>query len=113
MAKQIIFATPSADWCAVDNSNAPTFPTLSNSTNLGYDTTAPGATSQANNGIADTGSTALDINGNDTVYADPSVATVKGNPVQNTQPTYATVTKVINSALTGICVAWKNPALIL
>jgi hypothetical protein len=110
MSKQIIFGTPSADWCAVDNSSAPTYPTLSNSTSLGYDTTAPGATSQASNPFGDTGSTTLDINGNDVATPDPSVGTVVGNPVSGTQPTYKTVTKVINSALTGISIAFKNPA---
>jgi hypothetical protein len=108
MAKQIIFATPSADWCAVDNSSAPTFPTLSNATSIGYDTTAPGATSQSTNPFADTGSVLVDASGNDTVYADPSCATVAGNPTQNKQPTFATVTKVLTNPLSAT-VTFKNP----
>ena len=112
MAKQVFTGAASGtfEWSQVDNSAAPTYPTLNAGAQLGYDTTVPGATSQASNGIADTGSTTLDINGNDTVYADPSVATLAGNPVAGKQPTYATVTKVINDNARGICVAWKNPA---
>lgn len=107
-ATQVKFTTPSNDWCAIDNSAAPTFPTLSAGTSLGYDTTAPGAVSQASNPIADTGSTTLDTV-NDTVYADPGVATVKGNPVQNIPSTYATVTTVLNSQL-STRLLFKNPA---
>ena len=100
------------EWSAIDNAASPSFPTLSAGTNLGYDTKT-GATGQGNNSIADTGSTPLDINGNDTVYANPKVSTLKGSPVAGTQPTFATVTKVINDNARGICVAWKNPAVIL
>lgn len=104
-ATQVKFTTPSNDWCAIDNSAAPAFPTLSAGTSLGYDTTAPGAVSQATNPIADTGSATLDTV-NDTVS---SVATVKGNPVQNTQPSYATVSTVLNSQL-STRLLFKNPA---
>lgn len=109
MAKQIIFGTPNADWCAVDNSAAPVYPTLSNSTSLGYDTTAPGAGSQSTNPFADTGSVLVDASGNDTVYADPSCATVAGNPAQNKQPTFATLTKVLTNPLSAT-INHKNPA---
>ena len=103
-------ASGTYEWMQIDNSAAPTFPTLSAGASLGYDTTAPGATAQGSNPTADTGSTPLDINGNDTVYANPRVSTLKGNPVAATQPTFATVTKVVNDYNRGICVAFKNPA---
>jgi hypothetical protein len=92
----------------VDNGAAPTFPTFNSGTHIGYDTVAPGATSQSTNPFSDTGSVLVDASGNDTVYADPSVATVKGNPVQNTQPTYATVTKVLTNPLSAT-ITFKNP----
>ena len=111
MATQVKFVTPNSDFCVIDNSAAPSFPTLAVGTHLGYDTTAPGASSQGLNPIADTGSVLLD-SVNDTVYADPSCATVKGNPVSNTQPTFATVSTVLNNAATGIRILWKNPAII-
>jgi hypothetical protein len=109
MAKQIIFIDPNNDWCAVDNSSAPTFPTINANTHLGYDSTVPGATSQASNPFAGTGSTTLDTV-NDVVTPDPSVATVAGNPVQNSQPTYKTVSTVINNAVTGLRLLFKNPS---
>lgn len=109
MATQVKYTTPNNDWCQIDNSAAPVFPTLSAATSIGYDTTAPGATSQGSNPTADTGSVLIDASGNDTVYADPTVATVKGNPVQNTQPSFATVTKVLTNPLSAT-INWKNPA---
>lgn len=74
----------------------------------GFDLTANGAVAQGSNSFGDTGTTTLDTV-NDTVYADPGVATVKGNPVSNTQPTYATVTTVLNSPL-STRLLFKNPA---
>lgn len=108
MATQMKSGLPSGEFSIIDNSAAPTFPTLNAATSIGYDTTAPGATAQATNPFADTGSTTLDTV-NDTVYADPTVATVRGNPVQNTQPIFATVSTVLNSPLTTRLL-FKNPA---
>ena len=111
MATQVKYTTPNNDFCVIDNAAAPTFPSTNAGALQGYDTIAPpGSTAQGTNPFGDTGSTPLDITGNDTVYADPQVATVKGNPVSAVQPTYATVTKVINDSRTGICIAFKNPA---
>lgn len=107
---QVKFTTPNNDWCAIDNAAAPAFPSLSAQTHIGYDTVASGANSQGSNPIADTGSVLLDISGNDTVYADPQVATFKGNPVAQTPPVFATVTKVIQNSFSGIQIAFKNPA---
>lgn len=76
-------------------------------TSGGFDLTS-GAASQATNPFGDTGSTTLDTV-NDTVFADPTVATVKGNPTQNTPPTYATVTTVLNSPF-STRLLFKNPA---
>lgn len=109
MATQVKFATPNSDFCVIDNSAAPTFPTLSAGTSLGYDTTAPGATAQGTNPFGDTGSVLIDASGNDTVFADPQCATVKGNPVSNTPPTFATVTKVLTNPASAT-INWKNPA---
>ena len=109
MAKQLIFTDPNNDWCSIDNSAAPTFPTLSASAHLGYDTTVPGAASQASNPFGDTGSTTLDTV-NDTVFADPNVGTVAGNPVSAVQPTFKTVTTVLNSYTASTRLLWKNPA---
>ena len=78
-------------------------------TSGGFDLTSGGTQSQGTNPFADTGSVLVDASGNDTVYADPAVATVKGNPVSNVQPTYATVTKVLTSPLSAT-ILWKNPA---
>jgi len=109
MAQQIKFTTPNNDWAAIDNSAAPTFPTFNAGTSLGYDTTAPGATSQSTNPFADTGSVLLD-SVNDTVYTNPRVSTFAGNPVAGTAPTFKTVTTVINNATTGIRILFKNPS---
>jgi hypothetical protein len=49
MASQIKYGTPSADYCVVDNSAAPTYPSLSAGTSLGYDTTWPGSQTQDSN----------------------------------------------------------------
>jgi hypothetical protein len=127
-----VFATnsPNNTFVVIDNSaagvvvtSAGTPPSSNNQTGinsdgatLGFDTPTgnasqfAGAQSQGSNPKADTGSVLLDISGNDTVYADPQVGTVVGNPVSLTQPTYKTVTKVLQSALQGINIAWKNPA---
>lgn len=109
MAKQIFFGTPGNEWCSVDNSSSPSFPTFNSGTSLGYDTTAPGATAQGTNPFGDTGSVLIDASGNDTVFADPQCATVKGNPVSNTPPTFATVTKVLTNPASAT-INWKNPA---
>jgi hypothetical protein len=77
----------------------------------GFDLAANGALAQATNPFGDVGSTTMDTV-NDTVYADPGVATVKGNPVSATQPTYATVSTVLNSSL-STRLLFKNPAIIL
>jgi len=112
---QTVFNTPNNDMCVIDNSPAPTFPTLSAGTHIGYNTVGvasvpSGANSQGSNPKADTGSVLLDISGNDTVYADPTCATFPGNPVALTNPTFKTVTKVLQDSRTGINIAWKNPA---
>ena len=104
---QIKFATPSGDWCAIDNGAAPAFPTLNAGAGIGYDTTT-GAVAQGLNSFADTGTVLLD-SVNDTVYADPQVATVKGNPVSNTPPTYQTVSTILNTPI-STRLLWKNPA---
>jgi hypothetical protein len=104
---QVTTGLPSGEFVSVDNAASPTFPTLSAGTHIGYDTKT-GAIDQGLNPFADTGTVLLD-SVNDTVYADPSVAMVKGNPVLNTQPTYATVTTVLNSSL-STRLLWKNPA---
>ncbi len=110
-AKQTIFVTPNNDWCCVDNSAAPTFPTFNANTQLGYDTTAPGTLSQATNPFGDTGTVLLDDSGNDTTYVDPGVSTVVGNPVSNITPagTSKLVTKVLTNSLSAT-IRWKNPA---
>ncbi len=107
---QVKFTLPNGDWCAVDNSAAPSATTNFNAGTLqGYDTTAPGATSQATNPFGDTGSVLIDDAGNDTVYACPQVGTLAGNPVAGTQPTYKVVTKVLSNPLSAT-IRWKNPA---
>lgn len=109
MPTQIKFSLPNGDFSVIDNSSAPTFPTMNANTHIGYDTTAPGATAQGTNPFADTGTVLLD-SVNDTVYANPRICTVKGNPVAGTPPTFQTVTTVINNATTGVRVLAKNPA---
>ena len=111
MATQVKTGLPSGEFLVLDNSVAPAFPSLNAGAHIGYDTTAPGATSQGSNPFADTGSVLLD-SVNDTVYADPSCATVKGNPVSNTQPTFATVSTILNDAGRGLRLLFKNPAVI-
>ena len=106
---QIIYSDPNNDWNCIDNAAAPTFPTLSAGTHIGYDTTT-GAIAQGKNFFGDTGTVLLDISGNDTVYADPACATFPGNPVALTNPTFKTVTKVLQDSRQGINIAWKNPA---
>lgn len=110
---QVIFNTPNNDMVVIDNSAAPAFPTISVGTHIGYDTSAagaPGSNAQGKNSFGDTGTVLLDISGNDTVFADPQVATFKGNPVSQTAPTYATITKVLQDSRQGINIIWKNPA---
>jgi hypothetical protein len=107
--KQIIYTTPNNDWNQIDNSAAPTFPTISAGTSLGYDTGLTGANSQGSNLTADTGTTTLDA-ANDQVYADPSCSTFAGNPVSQTAPTYKTVTTALQDSTKGIFIKWKNPA---
>src|SRR5436309_1860007 len=101
MATQVKFATPNSDFCVIDNSSAPSFPSLSAGTHIGYDTTSPGATSQGGNPFADTGTVLLD-SVNDTFLADPSVSTLKGNPVAGTQPVYAKVSTILNDVDQGL-----------
>lgn len=96
------------EWVQIDNSAAPTFPTLNAGAHVGYDTSAPGAVNQGLNKFGDTGSVLLD-SVNDTVFADPQVGTLAGNPVAGTQPTYKTVTTVLNSPA-STRLLWKNPA---
>lgn len=118
-AQQIKFSTPSGDWCAVDNSAASTTTTLAGPNNpspIGFDTPAnnsivpAGATSQGTNVYGDTGSAGLMDSVNDTVYADPSVATFAGNPLSGTLPTYKTVTIAVQNATMGLFIKFKNPA---
>jgi hypothetical protein len=111
--QQVTFTTPNNDWNSVDNASSPTFPSLNSNTHIGYDTKAgAGAVDQAVNPFSDTGSTTLD-SVNDTVTPDPQVATVAGNPVSLTQPTYATVKTVLNNNTSSTRLLWKNPAAIL
>ncbi len=109
MATQVKFATPNSDFCVIDNSAAPATSILNAGAPIGYDTTAPGATSQGSNPVADTGSVLLD-SVNDTFYADPQVSTVVGNPVSGTQPTYAKVSTILNDAGRGLRILFKSPA---
>lgn len=105
---QIIFATPNNDFNVIDSPAAPTFVTPSAGTHIGYDTKT-GAVAQGLNSFGDTGTVLLD-SVNDTVYADPSVATFKGNPVSQVAPTYATVSTVLNDNRQGLRLLFKNPA---
>jgi len=110
MATQVNYTTPNNDFSVIDNGAAPAFPSPNAGALQGYDTIAlPGATSQGLNQFADTGTVLLD-SVNDTVYPDPQVATVKGNPVSATPPTFATVSTVLNDSRQGIRVLFKNPA---
>lgn len=117
MASQVKFNLPSNGFCVIDNSAAGVTVTANgtpvNSNNwagqAGFDITVPGATSQGLNPFGDTGTVLLD-SVNDVVIPIPKISTVVGNPVSNTQPTFATVATVINSALTGIRILYKNPA---
>src|ERR1043165_1002237 len=99
MATQVKFTSPNGDFAVIDNGTPSSFPTLSAGTHVGYDTGFVGTQSQGTNPIADTGTVLIDASGNDTVYADPQVSTVKGNPVSAVAPVYATVTKVLTNAL--------------
>jgi hypothetical protein len=112
MSQQVRFNSPNGDWAAIDNSAGSATTILNAGAPIGFDTPATvpvGATSQATNPFGDTGSTTLDTAGNDTVYADPSCATVVGNPVSNTQPTFKLVTTVLNT-VAGQRLLYKNPA---
>lgn len=128
MATQVKTGLPSGEFFVIDNSAAgaasttvtvygagtggpPTGGGAGNLTGSGvpnFDNTAPGATSQSTNPFADTGSVLIDASGNDTVYADPTCATLVGNPVSGKQPTYATVTKVLTNPASAT-INWKNP----
>src|SRR6266436_2957784 len=105
MATQVKYNLPNNDFSVIDNAATPVVitangsPQVSNGqtginkdgATLGFDTIAPpGATSQGLNPFGDTGTVLLD-SVNDTFYADPQIDTVKGNPVSNIQPIYATV----------------------
>lgn len=106
---QVKFGLPNGDWCAVDNSAAPSVTTGFNAGAIqGYDTTAPGAVAQSTNPFGDTGSVLLD-SVNDTVFADPQIGTVAGNPVAGTAPIFKVVTKVLTNPLSAT-ILWKNPA---
>lgn len=106
---QIKFGLPNGDWCAIDNAAAPSFPTLAAGTHIGYDTVNGGAVAQSLNSFGDTGTALLDPV-NDSVMFDPTCATFAGNPVAMTLPTFTTVSKVVDNAVTGIRVLFKNPA---
>jgi hypothetical protein len=105
---QVKFNTPNTDFCVIDNAAAPAFPSPNAGALQGYDTTT-GAVAQGLNSFADTGTVLLD-SVNDTVYADPSCATFKGNPVSAVPPTFATVSTVLNDNRQGLRLLWKNPA---
>lgn len=104
---QIKTGLPSGEFVVIDNASAPAFPVLSAGTHIGYDTMT-GAVAQGINSFADTGTVLLDP-ANDTVWADPQVSTVKGNPVSNTPSTYATLTKVLTNPQSATII-FKNPA---
>jgi len=115
--QQIIFGTASNDWCAIDNSAASSTTVLNAGAPLGFDTPSiahvpAGAIAQGSNSFGGTGTTTLDPN-TDTVYADPSCATVAGNPVSGTLPSFKTVTSVLNNSIQGIRLLWKNPAVVI
>lgn len=129
MATQVKSGLPSGEFSVIDNSAAgatstnvtvygagsggpPTGGGAGNLTGSGvpnFDNTAPGATAQGTNPFADTGTVLIDASGNDTVYADPGVSTLAGNPVSGTQPTFKTVTKVLTNPASAT-INWKNPA---
>jgi hypothetical protein len=117
-AQQVKFSLPENSFNVIDNSAASTQTTLSgpnNSSPIGFDSPAgnsivpAGATSQGQNLFANTGTTTLDVN-NDSVWADPQVATVVGNPVSAIFPTYKTVSVAVQNSTMGIFVKYKNPA---
>jgi len=120
---QVKFTLPSGEWVAIDNGAAGVVSTNNvvganggsgnwtgnGATSGGFDLTANGAVAQSTNPFGDTGTVLIDDSGNDTVYPDPQVGTVKGNPVSGVQPTYATVTKVLTNPLSAT-IRYKNPA---
>ena len=114
---QVIFNTPSNDMCVIDNSSAQTTTTLAgpnNSSPIGFDTVNPptdptGAQAQGLNSFADTGNCLLDLV-NDQARRPFQDATFPGNPVSLTNPTYKTLTKVIQNSFSGIQILFKNPA---
>lgn len=129
MATQVKSGLPGGEFSVIDNSAAgaistnvtaysagsggpPTGGGAGNLTGSGvpnFDTTSPGATTQGTNPFADTGTVLIDASGNDTVYADPQCSTVKGNPVSNTPPIFAVVTKVLTNPASAT-INFKNPA---
>jgi hypothetical protein len=106
---QVFAGTPNGEFSAIDNSAAPTFPSLNAGTHIGYDTTAPGANSQGTNPFGGSGTVLLDPN-KDVPYLDPSICTVVGNPVSNITPSVGKITTVLNNATTGIRILFKSPA---
>ena len=114
---QVVFNTPSNDMCVIDNSAAQTTTTLAgpnNSSPIGFDTVNPptdptGAQAQGLNSFADTGNCLLDLV-NDQARRPFQDATFPGNPVSLTNPTYKTLTKVIQNSFSGIQILFKNPA---
>lgn len=51
MASQIFLGTPGREYIVLDNVSAPSFPTLSANTHIGYDTVSGGTASQGTNPI--------------------------------------------------------------
>src|SRR3979490_1130506 len=93
---QIKYGLPNGDWCAIDNSAAPAFPTFNAGTHVGYDTTTPGPTAQGLSAVADTG-TGLLGSVTDTVPNSFKMGSVVGNPVSNIAPTGKVLTVLNNS----------------
>ncbi len=105
---QIKTGLPSGEFVVIDNATAPTFPSLSAGTHLGYDTTT-GANSQGLNNFGDTGTVLLDAV-NDTASVNFKDATFNGNPVSAKAFSYTTLTKVLQDSRQGINILFKSPA---
>jgi hypothetical protein len=114
---QVVFNTPSNDMCVIDNSAAQTTTTLAgpnNSSPIGFDTVNPptfptGAQAQGLNSFGDTGTVLLD-SVNDQIRVAPHDSTFPGNPVSFTNPTYKTLTTVLNDNRQGLRILFKNPS---
>lgn len=120
---QVKFSTPGGEFVVIDNGAAGVVSTNNvigatggsgnwagnGAISGGFDLTANGSTAQGTNAFGDTGTVLIDTSGNDTVYADPQVGTLKGNPISGVQPVFATVTKVLTNPQSAT-VNWKNPA---